>query len=250
MHRGSGPEGARPTRVGHDADFFCTLINTGVQTQCPATHTQFQPATDPMPHCLVLRSHVYHTRFSGKARALPAYTTTAGADCRCIPASRSYRPLFCVLGKQNTTSKTTIINSAPAAEPITIATFGIDESSDVIGGGRGGTGGGLCFGGGVSGCGGDVGGGNAGGNVGGVAGPLDPVPTTGEEVTGTPSLVVTEDASGSWAETVACSSVAEASVPSTVTMTASTIVLPPESANSICAAEICRTSASRCLSVF
>jgi hypothetical protein len=108
-----------------------------------------------------------------------------------------------VLGKQNTTSKTTIINSAPAAEPITIAMVGIDESSDVLGGGRGGTDGGLCSGGGVSGGGGDTGGGNAGGSVGGVAGPLDPVPTTGEEVTGTPSLVAAEDASGSWAETVA-----------------------------------------------
>lgn len=93
------------------------------------------------------------------------------------------------------------------------------------------------------------GGGVKGGAEGGVAGPLDSVPTTGAEVTGTPSFVLAEAASGSCVEIVDCSCKAEARVPSTVTMTASTIVLPPESANSICAADIWSTFANVCLMV-
>ena len=82
------------------------------------------------------------------------------------------------------------------------------------------------------------GGGCEGGAEGGAAGSLDPVPTTGVDVTGTPRIVLADDASGNRLEIVDFSCSEETNVPSTVTITASTTVLPPDSANSICATDI------------
>ena len=140
------------------------------------------------------------------------------------------------------------MRSAPAADPIMIAMIGMEESSSTGGGGgKGGAGGGCA---GLGSLGGGRGGLRGGGLLGGTAGPEELDPATGLDVTVTPNAVVAASALGSCVSTRDTNSTAELAVPSAVTMVASTIVLPTDNANSICAIEICNRSARRCFRVF
>jgi hypothetical protein len=214
-----------------------------------ATHTLCCSMAPGSSHTLLTTyspAAVYQANF--RSIALPAYTTTAAGGKLFLSPTRPYLSRVAVLGRQKKTSAITRRRSAPAADPIMIAMVGIEDSSST-GGGGGGCGG-VDTPGASGGAGGPRGGIRGGGLLGGAAGPEELDPVTGVDATVTPNAVVAASVLGSCVSMRDTNTAAELAVPSTVTMVASTIVLPTDSANSICAIEICNRSARRCFRVF